>query len=149
MARPVANWTTRELYLSRKEIASDRLTPALIMPVLPAPALADGTAPVATRPAERPLRRARRRQRVHDLLLLAITHLRVERQDDAAVLGPLGLGKAVSAGRAGVGPLAVRAHDAPAGRNAVLQHGLHHRSLVRPWRQPHAVALPIAAGPCG
>jgi len=40
------------------------------------------------------------------------------------------------------------AHDATAGADAGVEHGLHHFSLPTGGRQPHAEALPVRARGC-
>ena len=41
--------------------------------------------------------------------------------------------------------LAVAAHDAAPRGDASVQHDLHYRALIAMARQPHAIALPVAA----
>ena len=101
------------------------------------------------------------RHRRHDDVLLRGGHRRVERQQDRVILRAdalaqagalLAFGAAIQTRRARprlqcVRRLAVRAHDAAAGRDAAIEHSLHHRALIDARGQPHAVALPVGARP--
>src|SRR5271157_5572579 len=87
------------------------------------------------------------RQRGHYAILLLRGHLVEQRQNHGMVLRGFAFYQrsrgAVLA--APVGGLAVRAHDAAAGRDAVIQQVLHHGGLVASLRKADEVALPVTA----
>src|SRR5262249_47572661 len=95
-------------------------------------------------------------------LLVSIRHLMEERQDDRVILGPLAvaqsgthpgraitrrLSRAARPGSSGIHGFAVSTHNPAPGRNAGIQHRLHHILLVASFREANTEALPIAACP--
>jgi hypothetical protein len=65
------------------------------------------------------------------------------------VLGELGLSQVVRPLNVGARRLTVRAYYSAARRNCLIQQLLHHRSLVEPAGQTHAIALPVGPRPVG
>ena len=67
---------------------------------------------------------------VDDRADVSVSHLRIERQDDAVVLGKLGMRQGRPQRRLAVDGLTVRAHDSATGRNPRVEHFLHDIALV-------------------
>ena len=63
------------------------------------------------------------------------------------ILRKLGLTQVMTLLFAGVRRLAMRAHDAASRRDPLIEKALHHRFLIDPIRQSHAVALPVGTSP--
>jgi len=70
-----------------------------------------------------------------------------ERQDDVRVLKVLADRERRRARSVGIRRLAMDTHDAAPGGDSLVQHVLHHPTLIAALGQPDAVALPIGACP--
>ena len=83
----------------------------------------------------------------HHTILLGVSHLGVERQQDAFILRTFRLRQSVPWRERGPGGFPMGTHDAAAAGNAIIKQGLHDRFLVAAGGQADAVALPIGSRP--
>src|SRR5436190_15495166 len=84
-----------------------------------------------------------------DALLIFSCELMKDREKDALILGVFTFGERAS-GAPGfflIGRLAMSAHDATAGRDALVEENLHNLPLIHAVGQTNAVALIVTPSP--
>ena len=101
----------------------------------------------ATSPAWLSDMRQLRLEAIGDADLVVLCHLRVDRKQNRMILRELRLSQIMALFVARIRRLAMRAHDTTTRCDSLIEQTLHHRFLINPLRQPHAITLPIGTRP--